>query len=415
MTDTASDPQHHSNNALSSGGATNGMRGSNQSGLRAWNERLLFTLLHVNGPMPKADIARATGLSAQTVSVIIRALEKDGFLEKGDPVRGRIGQPSVPMSLAANGAYFLGLKIGRRSSEMILIDFHGQIRERATLRHDWPDPIAARDFAIRSAKDLVGRLPVSEQARVAGLGIAQPFQLWDWSDALGAPQASMDRWRDVDLCADLGQHLPYPVFLRNDASAACGAELVLGNQTLPRDFVYFYIGFFIGGGVVLNGALHTGENGNSGALGSMPVRAPDGRNVQLIEMASIFGLEQRLLAEGMDPTRLWTDPTDWPIPENLVADWIDCAAKSIAQASIACLSVIDFKAVVIDGWFPPAIRKRLRDCVTSALAGQNMAGLHAPEVFEGSLGSDARALGAATLPLTDRFLITADSGMNTAG
>ena len=88
------------------------VRGSNQSGMRAHNERLVLTLVRQMGPLPKAEIARMTGLSAQTVSVIMRALEADGLLEKGAPIRGKVGQPSVPMGLVAQGAYFLGLKIG---------------------------------------------------------------------------------------------------------------------------------------------------------------------------------------------------------------------------------------------------------------------------------------------------------------
>lgn len=391
--------------------APQGMRGSNQSGLRAWNERLLFTLLHNSGAMPKAEIARVTGLSAQTVSVIIRALERDGFLKKGEPVRGRVGQPSVPMSLAANGAYFLGLKIGRRSSEMILIDLHGKIRNRAVRRHDWPDPEAARCFALTAADDLVRHLPKAERARVAGLGIALPFQLWDWSEALSAPQAIMDRWRGSDLCDELGRHLPYPVFIRNDASAACGAELVFGDAGLPRDFVYFYIGFFIGGGVVLNGALHTGDSGNSGALGSMPVRAPDGGMVQLIDLASIYGLEKRLTRAGLDPALPWQDPERWPIPDTIVQEWMDTAAEAIAQAVVSALAVIDFRAVVIDGWFPPEIRDALLSRVRAAVARMNLAGLDAPVIRPGSLGIDARTLGAAALPLTDRFLISSDAGL----
>ncbi len=390
------------------------MRGTNQSGLRAWNERLLFTLLHTEGAMPKAEIARVTGLSAQTVSVIIRALEQDGFLEKGDPVRGRIGQPSVPISLAADGAYFLGLKIGRRSSEMILIDFHGAIRERIARRHEWPEPDAAREFALMAAHELSMRLPASHRERVAGLGIAQPFQLWDWAASLGAPQQVMDRWRGADLCGDLSTALPYPVFMRNDASAACGAELTFGGTSLPRDFVYFYIGFFIGGGVVLNGTLHTGENGNSGALGSMPVRAPDGRMVQLIELASIYGLEKRLALAGLDPDLPWQSPETWPIPEAILTEWLDTAADAIAQAIVACLAVIDFKTVVIDGWFPANIRERLTEKVVHATAQKEMAGLIAPAIQTGSLGIGARALGAAALPLTNKFLISSDVGLGSS-
>ncbi len=391
-----------------------GMRGTNQSGLRAWNEKLLFTLLHTEGPMPKAEIARVTGLSAQTVSVIIRALEQDGFLEKGEPVRGRIGQPSVPISLAADGAYFLGLKIGRRSSEMILIDFTGTIRDRIVRRHEWPEPGAATDFALSASQELTLRPSKPQRDRVAGLGIALPFQLWDWAAPLGAPQEVMDRWRSADLCGDLSLALPYPVFMRNDASAACGAELVFGDTSLPSDFVYFYIGFFIGGGVVLNSTLHTGENGNSGALGSMPVRAPDGRMVQLIELASIFGLEKRLMLAGLDPDLPWQSPETWPIPETILTAWMDTAADAIAQAIVACLAVIDFKTVVIDGWFPAIIRERLTRKVVEATARKELAGLIAPVIQAGSLGIGARALGAAALPLTNKFLISSDAGLGSS-
>ena len=71
--------------------------GSNQSGMRARNERLVLSILRRQGALPKAEIARKTGLSAQTVSVIMRALEQDGLLEKGEKQRGKVGQPSIPM------------------------------------------------------------------------------------------------------------------------------------------------------------------------------------------------------------------------------------------------------------------------------------------------------------------------------
>ena len=74
-----------------------------------------------------------TGLSAQTVSVIMRALEQEGLLLRGEPVRGRIGQPSVPMSLDADGAFFVGLKVGRRSADLTLIDFMGRVRNTCLL------------------------------------------------------------------------------------------------------------------------------------------------------------------------------------------------------------------------------------------------------------------------------------------
>ena len=79
------------------------------------NERLVLSLLRRRGALARAEIARVTGLSAQTVSVITRKLEDEGLLLRQQPVRGKVGQPSVPMSLNPDGALFFGLKVGRRS------------------------------------------------------------------------------------------------------------------------------------------------------------------------------------------------------------------------------------------------------------------------------------------------------------
>ena len=122
-------------------------RGTNQSGMRDYNERLVLTLVRRHGSLSKTEIARLTRLSAQTVSVIMRELEDEGLLLRNEPMRGKIGQPSIPMSLNPEGAFFLGLKIGRRSAELVLIDFLGAVQGDAAAL--LPLPCPARDRGIR--------------------------------------------------------------------------------------------------------------------------------------------------------------------------------------------------------------------------------------------------------------------------
>jgi CRP-like cAMP-binding protein len=86
--------------------------GSNQSGLSAYNQRLVLSLVYTHGNLAKTDIARMTGLSAQTGSVIMRELEAEDLIVKGEPIRGKVGQPSVPLSINPDGAFFIGLKVG---------------------------------------------------------------------------------------------------------------------------------------------------------------------------------------------------------------------------------------------------------------------------------------------------------------
>jgi hypothetical protein len=95
-------------------------RGTNQTGVRLYNERLVLSLIRRHGDLPKADIARMTGLSPQTISIITNALEADGLLLRGKPLRGKVGQPLVPYSLNPEGALSFGLKIGRRSVDLYL-------------------------------------------------------------------------------------------------------------------------------------------------------------------------------------------------------------------------------------------------------------------------------------------------------
>ena len=70
--------------------------GANQTGGRIYNERLVLSLVRHQEGLPKAEIAKLTGLSAQTVSVIMQQLEADHLIGKGEPVRGKVGQPRVP-------------------------------------------------------------------------------------------------------------------------------------------------------------------------------------------------------------------------------------------------------------------------------------------------------------------------------
>ncbi len=380
------------------------VRGTNQSGMRAHNEKLVLSLVRRHQALAKSEIARMTGLSAQTVSVIMRQLEGDGLLLRGEPVRGKVGQPSVPMRLDPDGAFFFGLKVGRRSSELVLTDFLGVVRERARETHDYPAPDKTLDFAVSALKSMISDMDQTVRMRVSGLGIAIPFYLWDWAQTLQVPQEKMDAWRTADLQAALSLAVDYPVFLQNDATAACGAELVFGPSDGPRDFLYFYVGYFVGGGVVLNGTIFSGR-GNAGALGPLPVPVQTGQVKPLIDVASLYILERSISSEGGDANLMWETAANWNFPEDLLTDWLQSAAQGLAHAIVSSCSVIDFECVKIDGWMPANVKERLIYEVELQLSKLNLTGLERPKITAGSVGPDARSLGAASLPLSEKYLV----------
>jgi len=373
--------------------------------MRAQNERLVLSLVRQHGALAKSDIARITGLSAQTVSVIMRALEQDGLLQRGEPVRGRIGQPSVPMSLNATGAFFLGLKIGRRSADLTLIDFLGRTLHTDRFIYRYPTPDAIVAFVARTLPGLIDSLPPVSRSRIGGMGVAMPFQLWNWVQLIGAPQAEMDAWRVHDMQAELAALSGLPVYVQNDATAACGAELVFGQGERPRDFLYFYFGYFIGGGLVLNGQLFTGRTGNAAGVGPIPVPGPDGRMQRLFGLASMASLAQAMDAAGEPSDHLFEQHLEWRVSHPVLHAWLDGAAEGLASAILSAATLLELEAVLIDGWMPAHIRSEITTRTRAALHRLDLAGVDAPDIREGTVGPEARALGAAAIPLSQRYLI----------
>ncbi|TFL19688.1 ROK family transcriptional regulator [Jannaschia formosa] len=371
---------------------------------RDHNERLLLTALSRLGAAPGAELARLTGLSAQTVSVILRGLEADGLVARGAPQRGRVGKPSVPMELAPDGAFSVGLKIGRRSADLVLMDLQGGVRGQVQTAYRYPLPDVVFGFLETALARLVAGLPRTAQDRLCGLGLALPFELWRWEHEIGAPPKGLDAWRDLDPGAEVAARTGLEAVVVNDATAACRAEAMLGRGPGFTDWAYLYVGSFIGGGVALGGSVFDGPHRNAGAFGAMQSRTPDGRAAPLVETASLYLLENAITEAGGDPSQLWTGSRDWSTFEAQLAPWIAGTGEAIARAMVSACAVIDFEAVVVDGAVPPAVRARLVARVREVLPDLDMRGLVVPAVVEGRVGETARAVGAAWAPLAARYL-----------
>ena len=172
------------------------------------------------------------------------------------------------------------------------------------------------------------------------------------------------------------------------------------------DFAYFYLGYFIGGGIVLNGSLYLGRRGNAGALASFPVTSPQGQSEQLVHATSLAALEREIQRErrrsrtsvarpratGRVRAPRWSAGWNAPprkSPSPRPASWrCSTARPSSSTAPFRCMCG------------RASSRRCRRRC-----RRVDRQGLAEFPVLEGTIGADARALGAASLPLFDNFII----------
>jgi predicted NBD/HSP70 family sugar kinase len=372
------------------------------AGMRQINERIVLQAVRVHGPCPKSEIARLTHLSTQTTSLIVDRLIDDGLLarEARTRVQGRMGQPSVPISLRADGAFSIGVKVGRRSLDVLTMDFAGQVHARDVIEYAYPDPRTV--FALLSKK--IDQMMVSlgkSAAKVVGIGVAAPLWLGGWRNFFDTPPDVFAAWNEIDICARVQALTTLPVEFAKDTTAACAAELLMGRGRGLSDFLYVFIGTFIGGGLVIDGRLHAGPKGNAGAIGSFPLMSEG--MPQLLNVASVYVLEKRFTDAGFPAAAAHDQralsPELWPLCEA----WLDAACPALATAVATAAALVDVDAIVIDGELDRQLLREVLSRTHSALDAFDWQGMVRPTLVEGEIGADARAMGGAILPLYAHF------------
>jgi len=378
--------------------------GTTQAESRIYNERLIISLVRRHGQLAKTDLTRLTGLAAQTITTIVNRAADRQLLLRREPLRGRLGQPSVPYSLNPEAAYSFGLKVDRRSADVALVNFVGDVVAFERALFDYPTPGDVMKFARAAVTRMCRKHKSIQKDRIAGLGIASPFHQWNADEEDGAPAGKLGAWKEIDIRAELDKAFDWPVFLYNDATVSAAAELMFGAGAARADFLYAYVGHFVGGGLVLDHHLFPGRNKLAGALGDVPIPAPGRKNdrtTPLLRIASLHSLAGKLT--GQDSGHIWSSPDDWGDLGEPLAEWIDEVSDGLAYVARSAVALLDIDNVVIDGAIPNAVRKEIAKAMRRKLARILVDRPEPFSVIEGTFGHLGPVIGGASIPLLVKY------------
>ncbi|WP_082309340.1 ROK family transcriptional regulator [Leucobacter musarum] len=277
------------------GGAHRAGLGATPGDAKQHNRTLVLQTLSAAGPMSRADLARATGLTKVTVSGLVAELLSDGFAtELGVQESQRPGKPAILVDLARTAFSVLALDLSDdRRFRGALLDLDGTVIERAETPLDGAVGDAASERAVRLALDLLERASVP----VLGIGVGTPGVV----DADGVVRTAANLgWHQLDLRGVLAERTGITTVVMNDANLAALAELRFGDAT--DDFIVITIGHGVGSGLVVAGRPVVGTRFASGEIGQVMVgtdlgiEAPYAREQVLEHWLSVPSLTSALAA-----------------------------------------------------------------------------------------------------------------------
>ena len=160
---------------------------------------MILNALRRLGQASKADLSRYVSLTNNTAGVIVKELEERKLIRSEGKRSGGRGQPATLLSLDPDGAHAIGVKFGRRSIDTLLVDFRGHVLDRRHHELDFPMPDEAIGLALHDIAALRNALPKSARTRMAGIGIATPYDMGSWRRELDIASEAYRVWNEVDL------------------------------------------------------------------------------------------------------------------------------------------------------------------------------------------------------------------------
>lgn len=237
--------------------------GSQSSLHRANLDRVLHAV-RMAGALTQAEIARSTGLSAATVSNIVRELKALDMVEVTPTSSG--GRRARNVSLSRASGVVVGIDFGHRHLRVAIGDFAHRVLAEEHVPID-VDSSADEGFAL--ADRLLGVLlerAGAVRGEVTGVGLGVPGPIDIDTGALGSTTI-LPGWVGCHPREAMQARLGLPVLVDNDANLGALGELVWGAGVGCTEMAYLKVSGGVGAGLVIGGRLYRGPGGTAGEIG----------------------------------------------------------------------------------------------------------------------------------------------------
>ncbi|MDE1186687.1 MAG: ROK family protein [Pantoea sp.] len=376
--------------------------GTNLEHARAHNRRVIIEAIRLHGELTRAELARLTALTPQTVSNIVAELEEAELLASRQPRKQGRGQPAIPVTLNPASAWSIGIHLDHQTLLIVLVDLTGEIHFRRLILVQKPQPGATLARIAEVLAEIKTQLG-NRWHKVLGIGVVMPGPFGVEGISSVGP-TTLNGWEQVDIEAELAAMSGLPVTLENDATVAAIGERFHGVARQLNSFIYLYIGTGLGAGIFTDGHIYTGHAHNAGEVGHIVIE-PGGRACYCGNHGCLeryVSLQAAYEFCGLDPMSALPDDL-LEVDPALFDRWIDNALGPLRQAINMLECIFDAESVIIGGMMPATLLDKIIQRLPPLYQSVRGRYLTGSRLKTGMTGSDTAALGAAALPIFDEF------------
>lgn len=398
-------------------------KGTNLPRMEDFNQTVILdTIRRADSGLSRAQVARRTGLSAQTISNICRRLFEQGLIvEEGELSRPGPGRPGTLMRLNPTGRYAVGVHLDPAVMTFVILDLTGTVVARSHRRTPVPDrPDRVVAGIVSDIENLI-RVAGIDRERILGVGIASPGPI-DTDAGVVVDPPHLPGWHKVPLRDEVAGQTGLQVILDKDVIAAASAHVWKQAGHDSSDFAFFYLGTGVAVSVVLHDEVIRGVSGNAGESGHLVVdtngpRCHCGQRGCLgacLNVQALVGqfLEAGLsLPAGVDPDdprqayqafRVLSAAAD--DGDHRAVEVLRLAGYRLAMGAVTVCDLLDLDTVIFGGPLWGQISPfALRDVGQLVEARHVLASVHTVKAAGSKLGPEVGAIGGACIVLGHAF------------
>lgn len=232
--------------------------------IKAQNRQLIYHFVRDNEPVSKQDIVVRLELSLPTVTQNLQYLEKQNLLKKSKSKINTGGRSAAAYSYRKKAKMALGVYITGNHLTAVCVDLSGNVilSRRTRIKFDLNN-----DAYLRKIGELVEE--IKEEVHIAsdrllGVGVAVPSLVSDDGERViyGLTHNFTGKTR-----AEITRYIPYRTKMFHDSYVAGFAEV--WSRRSVRNAVYINLNNTIGGSIIIDNHIYSGDNNRSGEIGHM--------------------------------------------------------------------------------------------------------------------------------------------------